>query len=224
MKTCLELFLTFLKMGCITFGGGYAMVPVLEREIINKKGWITMDEVMDYYTIAQVTPGIIAVNVATFIGYKRAGIVGGTLATIAFILPGVSLVTLIAVCLESFADYPVVRSALAGIRVAVGAIILDMVLKLIKGLFMGKKDAEEPNGRRAFPFFALVVFTLAFSLSAFLSASPVLLVIAAAIAAFFRGFLKSGAGRSRKGDWGADKLPSQSGAIVNQEQDNGESG
>jgi chromate transporter len=171
MKTYLELFFTFVKMGCITFGGGYAMVPILEREIINKKGWITMDEVMDYYTIAQITPGIIAVNVSTFIGYKQKGPLGGFLATVGFVLPGVCAISLIALCLQNFAAYPAVRHAFAGIRVAVGALILDTVAKLIKGVFKDKK--------------AVVIFALAFALSAVWSANPVLLIVAAGIAGFF---------------------------------------
>jgi chromate transporter len=104
-----------------------------------------MDEVMDYYTIAQVTPGVIAVNVSTFIGCKRNGTLGGAIATIAFVLPGVAFVALIALCVASFADYPATRHALAGIRVAVGAIILDMVAKLSKGVFSALFSAAKPD-------------------------------------------------------------------------------
>jgi chromate transporter len=171
VKSYLDLLWIFIKMGCLTFGGGYAMMPVLERELIRKRGWTTMDEVMDYYTIAQVTPGIIAVNVSTFIGYKRKGVLGGIIATVGFVLPGVILMIAAAFCLQRFADYPAVRHGFAGVRVAVGALILDTVLKLIKGVF---KD-----------FKALVICILAFALSALLSASPVLLVIAGGIAGFF---------------------------------------
>jgi chromate transporter len=163
-----DLFLTFVKIGCITFGGGYAMIPVLERELIKKKGWATMDEVMDYYTLAQVTPGVIAVNVSTFIGFKLKGPLGGILATLGFVLPGISFITGIAFCLQNFADYPVVQHAFTGIRVAVGALIIDTVFKLLKGIF---KDSK-----------AIVIFILAFALSAVWSANPVLLVMAAGIA------------------------------------------
>jgi chromate transporter len=204
MKGLVEVFFTFLKMGCLTFGGGYAMMPVLEREVINKKGWITMDEAMDYYTIAQVTPGIIAVNVSTFVGYKRKGGLGGILATIGFVLPGVALVTVVALCLTRFADYPAVKHAFAGIRVAVAALILDTVIKLCKGLFKGAGPAKKPKGtdiatERGLAENAdaaknranavrlaviVVIFALAFGLSAFFSANPVLIIIAAGILGF----------------------------------------
>jgi chromate transporter len=170
LKEYLDLFLTFMKMGCLTFGGGYAMIPVLERELIKKRGWTTMDEVMDYYTIAQVTPGIIAVNVSTFVGFKRKGPLGGILTTLGFVFPGAFFILIIAVFLTNFADIPVVKHAFMGIRVAVGALILDTVIKLFKGVF---KD-----------FKAVIIFILAFCLSAVWSASPVLLIAAAGVAGF----------------------------------------
>jgi chromate transporter len=172
MKQFINLFLTFFKMGCLTFGGGYAMLPVVEREVIARKGWITREEVLDYYTIAQVTPGVIAVNVSTFIGYKRKGVGGGIVATLGFILPGITLVTIIALCVQRFASFPAFQSAFAGVRVAVAALILDTVLKLCKSVF---KDRA-----------ALIIFILAFALSAFLSLSPVLLILAAGLAGFCR--------------------------------------
>jgi chromate transporter len=171
VKAYLELILVFLKMGCTTFGGGYAMLPVLERELIKKRGWITMEEVMDYYTIAQITPGIIAVNVSTFVGYKQKGPLGGILATLCFVLPGVALISVIAIFMRNFADHPVVQHAFTGVRVAVGALVLNTVLKLLKGVF---KDSK-----------ATVIFLAAFVLSAAISASPVLLIAAAGIAGFF---------------------------------------
>ncbi|MDR1302244.1 MAG: chromate transporter [Treponema sp.] len=171
MKEYMELLLTFGKLGCITFGGGYAMIPVIERELIQKKGWTTMEEVMDYYTIAQVTPGIIAVNTSTFIGFKRKGLLGGILTTLGFVFPGVVFITVIALCLQNFAEYPLVQHAFTGIRVAVGALILDTVLKLLKGVF---KDGK-----------AIVIFILGFALSAVFNTNPVLLVIAAGVAGFF---------------------------------------
>ena len=173
MKAYLELFFTFAKMGCMTFGGGYAMVPILERELINKKGWTTMEEVMDYYTIAQITPGIIAVNVSTFIGYKRKGPLGGLIATLGFVLPGVCAISLIALGLRNFAENAMVQRAFAGIRVAVGALILDTVIKL----FTGNNRLRDKK--------AIVIFVLAFALSAVWSANPVLLVPAAGLAGFF---------------------------------------
>ncbi|MDR3114286.1 MAG: chromate transporter [Treponema sp.] len=185
MKAYLELWLTFTKIGCITFGGGYAMIPVLERELIQKKGWTTMEEVMDYYTIAQVTPGIIAVNTSTFIGFKRKGFLGGILTTFGFVFPGVLFITAIALFLHNFADYPLVQHAFTGIRVAVGALILDTVLKLFKGVF---KDGK-----------ALVIFILGFVLSAMFNANPVLLVVAAGVAGFFLYRPQKGAAPGGKG-------------------------
>ncbi|MDR2793487.1 MAG: chromate transporter [Treponema sp.] len=187
MEELLDIFITFLKMGCITFGGGYAMIPVVEREIIGKKGWITMDEAMDYYTIAQVTPGIIAVNVSTFIGYKRKGAIGGLIATIGFVLPGVMLVTAAALCVARFADHPAVRHAFTGVRAAVGALILDMVIKLCAGFFPKRSGTanHEPAESVRRTYLALLIFLIAFSLSAFFSIRPVPLVMAAGLAGFF---------------------------------------
>jgi len=167
MKEYLELFSTFIKIGATTFGGGYAMIPVLDRELIQKRGWITMEDVMDYYTIAQVTPGVIAVNVSTFVGYKRKGFLGGALATLGFIIPGVTLVTIISLFISRFAGYPFVQHAFAGIRVAVGALIIDTVIKLAKGFFNNAKS--------------VVIFFCAFTLSALLGASPVYVLIGAGI-------------------------------------------
>jgi chromate transporter len=166
-----DLLWTFIKIGVMTFGGGYAMIPVLERELISKKGWTNLEEVMDYYTIAQVTPGIIAVNVSTFIGYKRKGPVGGVISTLGFLLPGVTLMAVISLFIKQFAEYPAVQHAFTGIRVAVGALILDTVIKLLKGVFKDKK--------------AVVIFILGFALSAIFSASPVFIIAGAGAAGFF---------------------------------------
>jgi chromate transporter len=180
---CVDLFWTFVKIGFYTFGGGYAMVPVLERELIGKKGWITMNEVLDYYTIAQVTPGIIAVNISTFVGYRRRGIAGGIIATTGFILPGVVLMTILSIFIKRFAEYPVVRHAFAGIRIAVGALILDTIRKLIVNLFTAPKSAQGPEGRGTFVFFG-AAFSAAFVCSAFFSVSAALIVLAAGWAGF----------------------------------------
>jgi chromate transporter len=171
MKEYLELIWTFMKIGSMTFGGGYAMIPVIERELINKKGWTNLDEVMDYYTIAQITPGIISVNFSTFIGYKRKGPAGGVVSTLSFIFPGITLMIIISLFIRRFAEYPAVQHAFAGIRVAVGALILDTVIKLLKGAFKDKK--------------AVLIFILGFALSAVLSASPVLIIAGAGVAGFF---------------------------------------
>lgn len=179
MREYLDIFVTFMKMGIMTFGGGYAMIPVVERELIKKKGWIPMEEVMDYYTVSQIIPGIIAVNLSTFVGFKRKGIAGGIIAPIGFILPGVTIILLLAIFISNFADIPAVQHAFAGIRIAVGALILDTVLKLVKGVL---KDAK-----------ALVIYIVVFLLSALPKGllplpaffrSPVFLVLASGIAGF----------------------------------------
>jgi chromate transporter len=170
MKTYLDLLWTFFRMGCITFGGGYAMLPVIERELIQRKAWATMDEVMDYLAIGQVTPGIIAVNVSTFIGYKKGGILGGILTTLGFVLPSFVIIMIIAGLLNNFADLALVQHAFTGIRVAVGALILDAVIKLFKNAIKNWKS--------------LTVCIAAFSFSVIWKTSPVLIVLAAGLAGF----------------------------------------
>ena len=103
MKELAELFWIFAKMGAVTFGGGYAMLPIIQREIVEKRQWATEAEVMDYYAIGQCTPGIIAVNTSTFIGYKRKGIAGGFTATFGFVFPSLVIITIIAAFLQNFA-------------------------------------------------------------------------------------------------------------------------
>jgi chromate transporter len=171
LKEYTELFFTFLKLGCITFGGGYAMIPVVERELIKKRGWVTMEEVMDYYTIAQITPGIIAINLSTFIGYKRKGVLGGTLATIGFVLPGIALTVLAAFFIRNIEEYPAAVHAFTGIRIAVGALILDTVIKMVRGIF---KDAG-----------AVIIYIAAFVLSFVWSVSPMIVILVSGLAGFF---------------------------------------
>ena len=170
MREFLELVWAFIVIGATAFGGGYAVVPLLERELVKKRGWITMDEVMDFYTIAQITPGIIIVNIATFIGHKRKGIPGGIVATIGLILPGVSLMLLISVFVHQFAEYALVQHALAGIRIAVCAIILDTTIRLVKGFYKNYKS--------------VIICVVAFVLSAVFSVSPVFVILGAGVAGF----------------------------------------
>ena len=133
MKILLELFLTFAKVGVMTFGGGYAMIPILERELVDKRGWATSEELMDYYAVGQCTPGIISVNTATFLGHNLAGVWGGILATLGIVFPSLVIICVIAGILTSFADIPAVKSAFAGIRVCVCVLIFNAVVKLWKG-------------------------------------------------------------------------------------------
>ena len=132
MNIMVDLFVTFAKVGVCTFGGGYAMLPILQREVVEKKGWATEEELTDYFAVGQCTPGIIAVNTATFIGYKYRGIPGGVLATLGLVFPSLVIITLIAAFLSNFADIPVVQHALAGINAAVVALIAASVVKLGK--------------------------------------------------------------------------------------------
>ena len=168
MKTLWQLFAAFMRVGALTFGGGYAMIPMLEREVVNRHHWATEEELMDYYAVGQCTPGVIAVNVATFVGYKIAGNLGGVIATLGVVTPSLLIIMLIASVLQNFADVPAVKSAFAGIRVCVSVLIFNAVLKLWKKAVVDKA--------------ALVLFVLVFLLSLFTKLSPVVFVVFCAAA------------------------------------------
>lgn len=170
MKELFDLFWTFCKIGALTFGGGYAMLPLIQREIIENKKWSTEKEILDYYAVGQCTPGVIAVNTATFIGYKLRGIIGGIVATLGVIFPSIVIILIIATFLQNFADLAIVQSAFAGIRVAVVALIITTVVKLIKSSI---KD-----------YLGVIIAIIAFVISAFIGLSPVYVVIAAALTGF----------------------------------------
>lgn len=133
------LYLTFLKIGAVNFGGGYSMLPLLERELVDDRGWLTSEEIMDYFAIGQCTPGIISINVATFVGNKRAGIPGGIAASLGFLSLPILIILAIAIGLTNFADIPVVQHAFGGIRVCVCVLILQAVLKLWKKAIVDKR-------------------------------------------------------------------------------------
>ena len=132
MNEYVELFATFAKIGACTFGGGYAMLPILQRELVEKRDWATEEELSDYFAIGQCTPGIIAVNTATFVGHKRHGVAGGVVATLGLVFPCLVIIMLIAAFLQNFAELPVVIYAFNGVRACVCALILSSVLKLLK--------------------------------------------------------------------------------------------
>ena len=159
MKELLDLYWTYLKIGSVNFGGGYAMLPLLERELVNKKGWTTMDELRDYFAIGQCTPGVIALNVSTFIGQKRKGVAGAIVAAMGFLTVPIVLIIIIAAFLTNFAQLEVVQHAFAGIRVCVCVLILQAVLRLWKKSVV---DAA-----------ALAIFLVVFALNAFSSVLPV---------------------------------------------------
>ena len=132
MNLYFDLFWTFAKIGVCTFGGGYAMLPILQRELVEKRNWTTEGELSDYFAIGQCTPGIIAVNTATFVGHKLRGAFGGVAATLGLVFPCLVIIMLIAAFLQNFAELPVVVHAFNGVRACVCALILSSVLKLRK--------------------------------------------------------------------------------------------
>ena len=192
MNIYCDLFLTFAKVGVCTFGGGYAMLPILQREVVEKKGWAADEELTDYFAVGQCTPGIIAVNTATFIGYKYKGIPGGVIATLGLVFPSLVIITAIAAFLSNFADIPLVQHALAGINAAVVALIASSVVKL------GKSTLK--NGASVAIFLCVLILANAYrffygdigGISVFgLLGSPALLIVLAGIA----GYLTWGLGK-----------------------------
>ena len=127
-----ELYLAFVKIGAFTFGGGLAMMPIMQRELIERRGWITEEELIDYFAIGQSTPGIIAVNVATFVGYKRLGWLGGIIGTIGVVTPSWVIIMLLASAISSVDKYPLAQKALRGINVAVAALLTSVIVKFSK--------------------------------------------------------------------------------------------
>ena len=132
MNLYLDLFLTFAQVGVCTFGGGYAMLPILQREVVDKRGWATEEELSDYFAIGQCPPGVIAVNTATFVGFRRGGNPGGVIATLGVVFPSMVIIGIIAAFLSSFAHLAVVSHAFAGVRACVCVLIFNSVLKLRK--------------------------------------------------------------------------------------------
>lgn len=132
MKTIFDLYLTFMRIGGLTFGGGYAMLPMMQRELVDKKQWVSEEDILDYYAIGQCTPGVIAVNTATFVGYKIGEILGAIFATLGLVTPSFIIITIIALFIRNFASYEVVQHALAGITIAVFALVVDAVIKIAR--------------------------------------------------------------------------------------------
>lgn len=179
MKKLWEMFWTFARIGGLTFGGGYAMLPMLQREVVERHQWATEEELADYYAIGQCTPGVIAVNTATFIGYRQAGVAGSIFATLGVVFPSLVIITVIAAFLTNFADLKVIQYAFEGIRVCVCVLIFNAVQKLWK-----KSVIDQPT---------TVIFLLVFLVSAGLavgqsfcpqlfSVSPIVYVVIAGAA------------------------------------------
>ena len=162
-----QLFLSFARIGVMTFGGGYAMIPMLEREVVDKHGWATSEELMDYYAVGQCTPGVIAINTATFIGRKQGGVLGGIVASLGMVFPSLVIICVIAGILTNFAELPAVKSAFAAIRVCVCVLIFNSVVKLLKSAVV-----DVPTG---------VIFALVTLIACLTGLSPVLFVLCAAL-------------------------------------------
>lgn len=176
MKDLFGIYLAFFRMGIVTFGGGYAMLPILQREAVEKKRWVTQEEVMDFYALSQGLPGIIAVNVSVFIGYHCKRVSGAVAAALGVVSPCVIVITIIAAFLTNFQDNPYVRHAFAGVAVGVSALILDAVVGLWK---KGVKDV-----------LGLVLCILVFLGTAFTEISPILMIFAAALIGIAAGKIR----------------------------------
>lgn len=161
-----ELFITFAKIGAFTFGGGYAMLSILQREIVDNHHWASEEELLDYYAIAQCTPGVIAVNTATFIGVKHKGVIGGIVATFGVVLPSIIIILIIAAFIKNFLEYEIVGHIFGGINAAVAALIVDAIISISQKSIVDKV--------------CIALAAVSFVLSVFFDVSPVLIVIGGA--------------------------------------------
>lgn len=168
-----RVYLTFCKIGAFMFGGGYSMLPLLNRELVDARHWTSEEELLDYFAIAQCTPGVIAINTATFVGKKLGGMPGAAAATLGVITVPVGVVILIASVLMQFWTLPAVQHAFGGVRVAVAALIVSAVVRLVRA---SVKD-----------WFGLVLCLISFALIGLLHLSPVFAVLLAAAAGILRG-------------------------------------
>ncbi|MBR3617679.1 MAG: chromate transporter, partial [Acholeplasmatales bacterium] len=177
VKKLVLLCLLFFKLGIVNFGGGYALLPLLNRELVDKRHWATEQELADYYAVGQCTPGAIAVNVSTFIGYKVAGMLGGILATLSFVMPAFFIIFIIASLLTNFSSNPFVVNALAGINVVVFILILSAIFKLAR--------------KSIVDIWGIILAVIVTFLSIFVSQIPLYVyIIAAAVIGFFINQIK----------------------------------
>lgn len=182
LKELLQIYITSARVGALTFGGGYAMLPIVQREVVEGKKWCTEEEVLDYYALAQCMPGIIMVNTLGFMGHKRKGTAGAIAAGLGAVTPSIIIITLIAVFLTAFADVPAVQNAFAGIRVCVCVLIFNSILKLWKNSVIDKK--------------CLLIFLAVAICSLVLDITPVaFVIIAAVLGILLHSFGKGGAGK-----------------------------
>ena len=178
MNIYLKLFISFAKVGVMTFGGGYAMLPLLQKEISEKNNWATEEELLDYYAIGQCTPGIIAINTATFVGRKMGGILGGVFASLGMVFPSLIIITIIAMFFKEFSHIEMISNGLAGVRICVVALIFHAVIKL---------SSKSVNNLETFIIFLLIVLS-----SFFLGISPVFSVLAGGLAGLIIKKMKKG--------------------------------
>ncbi len=184
MKELFNLFFVFARIGGFTFGGGYAMLPMIQKEIVENKRWATEEEIMNYYAVGQCTPGVIAVNTATFIGYKLRGIWGAIFATLGVIAPSIVIITIIAAFISNFTHIPAVQHALAGINVVVSVLVLNAVIGLWK---KGVKN-----------LFGVILFAVAFLVSVFFEISPIYTIAISIVCGILYGKKTSQKGGSAK--------------------------
>lgn len=175
----LELFAAFFRVGLFTIGGGYAMLPMLRKEVVERKGWATDEEMLDYFAIGQSTPGIIAINTSTFIGFKKAGILGAIFSTLGMVTPSWIIIISIAKFFDAFAENQYVSNAFDGVRVVVIVLILNAVIK------MGKQSITT--------WIQALIAICAFGLIAFTSLSPIVVVIGSGLIGILLSTMKAGA-------------------------------
>lgn len=178
IKNLCALYWTMFKIGLTTFGGGYAMVAIIDRELSDKKHWIEKDEILNYIAISQITPGVMAVNVSTFVGRKRGGVLGAAAATLGVVTPSILIIMLIAAVLVNFADNAYVMHAFAGIRICVCAIILNATIGFIK--------------KTVIDVLTLCIFLGVFITAAFTSLPTVYIVLGIIVLSIFYTLLVSG--------------------------------
>ena len=188
MKLLFKLFFAFFRIGALTFGGGYAMLPMFKKELVEKNGWCTEEDILDYYAIAQCTPGVIAVNTASFIGYKKKGVAGAIFGTVGVVAPSIIIITVIAAFISHFAENPYVGHAFAGIRIAVCALVSVTVFGLLK------KNVKD--------ILTALLAVCAFVVTYFFGLSPIIAVVVAAAAGIIASVIRE---KNRNSDKEANK-------------------
>lgn len=202
-KTYWELFVTFVKIGLLTIGGGYAMLPMMQGELVDKKKWIDEEELLDYYAVGQSTPGIIAVNVATFVGFKKKKVLGGIIATLGIITPSLVIIMILASLISSIDQYPMVQKAMGGINVAVCALITDACLNFLKKTCKG--------------VLSIVILLCSFSAIYFFKIPSFVIVLSAAILGIVVYFIKKKIDSRKK----AEAVYEQKSGLLSEENENG---